>query len=406
MKPLDKQILVDTNHEDDAAVRLSAAVPKDIFAGFRRRSVRGTPPAAAEETDDDWSTTSSSYGGAEEWKTARSLPQRPVVHKRVRSWSCEGAALYKKYEDYDSDCETDLDDDDDKVFLIPAMPPRNPTRKLTPAAIALAHGNKFVKKPISKSNSGRQQQLTSNMKRPATKWLIPVNHPLKIIWDVLTVVLSIYNAYATHAAIRDRQFHRSGWMDAWFMMDIALNFLTQRSSTGMVYNTWQAVWARYLTSWFVIDVLALFPAELLYIQPVIEMQRRRKFLSKLIRRTKVATKVTTRILQSGHVPWVIKVIVKTTSRPVRELISLIRVCIKYIPNYFQFVRRCKGVILVRLLRDFGHFRAAWRHQNNNHDSIGGETVDLTMDEDEDDNERQEAWEGLNEYDHDEDSDPF
>jgi hypothetical protein len=178
-----------------------------------------------------------------------------VVEKRVRSWYCEGQALHKKYEDYDSDCETDLDDDDHKVFLIPPMPVQNQTRQLTPPAIALAHGNKFVKKPISKSNSGRQTQLTTNMKRPATKWLIPVNHPLKIVWDVLMVVLSIYNAYATHAAIH----------------------------------------------------------------------------------------------------------------------------------------RCKGVILVRFLRDFGHFRAAWRHQNNNHDNMGGETADLTMYEDEDDNERQEAW---------------
>ena len=371
---------IEEDNESVEAMRLPA---DSIQSVLRRRTV--TPPAAVipSETDD-----SHDQRQHEEWET---LPQRqlfPAVHKRVRSWSSEGNALRKAHHyDYTSDYEDDeISLEDDLFHTLPLPPVHNPNRKITPAAMALAHNKKAA-------------ALQMKRQRP-TKWLIPVNHPLKILWDVVTVLLSIYNVYLTHAAIRDRRFQsHPGILEVWFIVDILLNFCTQRqaSNSGTVYTTWQAVWARYLTSWFVIDVLALFPAERLYIQPIIELQRKRKFWAKVFRRTKVATKVTTRVLQSGHVPWIVRALVKFTSRPLRELINLIRTCVKYIPKYIMFVRNTKGVILVRALRDFGHFRSAWRHTKDEVATVG--TTD---------GEQSDDWEGLREEEdvEDDESDPF
>ena len=258
-------------------------------------------------------------------------------------------------------------------------------RPLTASALALKHGA-TLSQELRKRNSSFRHQTSipqsimsvansvpsvpsrgrkhqqSSWKRKAfvNPWLIPVNHPLKIAWDIFTVILSIVNVYLTHRFIRERQFQsRPGLIEICYMIDIILNFLTQRTTPdGTVLTSFTAVWARYLTSWFVIDVMALFPGEVLYIQPVIELQKKRKLWQKIFRRTKVTVKVTTRILQSGHVPWLYKVLVK--ARPIGELFRLIKLMIKYIPKYLLFVRNMKFVLLIRALRDWGHLRAFWR----------------------------------------------
>jgi len=356
---------------------------------------------------------------------------RKPKRQRLQSWSSEGDAVPRMLQqgDHPEFFHDDEDEDDDdwllrtrsNSFELLLPPPRKPVprnnKTMTPAAMALAHGNALAlqtnntleepstnkatptlrrrvptSSPRHNTNATPSPSSPTNRRMRPTKWLIPVNHPLKIMWDVLTVGLSIYNVYCTHAAIRDRQFAtRPGWIEMWFLMDIVLNFVTQRTThNGHVYANWQSVWGRYLTSWFVVDVLALFPGEVLYIQPVIDMQRKRKLWTKVFRRTKVATKVTTRILQSGHVPWVYRAIAKASARPIREIVKLTKVCIKYIPKYWQFVRQLKGWILVRVLRDWGHVRMAWRHTTKEEAA----TVDLT--EDDGATAAYQDWEGLNE----------
>jgi hypothetical protein len=189
-----------------------------------------------------------------------------------------------------------------------------------------------------------------------TRWLISATHPLKLCWDVLTVILSLANAYATHAAICNREFVRGQpflrFCEVWFVVDIILNFGTTRQvQAGVVLYTWQAVWARYLTSWFVIDVLSLFPGEILYIQPIIEAQKRRGWWQKLQLRSKAVARVTSRLLRHKFVRTWARPVLYHSKRVVGiSVVTTIRKCIYFIPKYLQFVRNMKGVIALRLLR--------------------------------------------------------
>jgi hypothetical protein len=211
-------------------------------------------------------------------------------------------------------------------------------------------------------------------KRTRTRWLISATHPLKLCWDLLTVLLSLANAYATHAAILNREFvhgHRPVFLrfcEIWFAMDILLNFCTTRQvpQTGIVLQTWQAVWARYLTSWFVIDVLSLFPAEILYIQPIIEAQKRRGWLQKLNLRSQAVARVTSRLLRHKFVRTWARPVLYNTKRVVgMGVVTTIRKCIYFIPKYLQFVRNMKGVIALRALRQVHWVRNVYLSWWNN-----------------------------------------
>ena len=78
-------------------------------------------------------------------------------------------------------------------------------------------------------------------------------------------MFSVANAYATHVAIRDRKFGSSlfnVFCEVWFFVDILLNFVTERKTAeGDILRDYRRIAARYLTSWFAVDVLSLFPWE-------------------------------------------------------------------------------------------------------------------------------------------------
>lgn len=194
-------------------------------------------------------------------------------------------------------------------------------------------------------------------------WLMSADHPVKILWDVLTVVLSLVNAYLTHAAIRDRAFNDNLFVrfcECWFVLDIVLNFLTEhKTSDGLVYNTVQAVWARYLTTWFVVDVLSLFPGEALYVRPIIERQNRRTWWQKSFFRTKAVIRVT-KVLRSRHVRLFGSVAKRTKHAGVGAH-RLLRLVIKYVPKYVLFLKHMRAVIALRVLRQVHWMRKVWRN---------------------------------------------
>lgn len=191
--------------------------------------------------------------------------------------------------------------------------------------------------------------------RPASKWLIPADHPYKILWDVATILISMIGAYHGHTSIRDRSFGPSLltiFCEVWFVIDILLNFVTQHKSsmTGVVLKDGKSVWARYLTTWFVVDFVSLLPWETLYVKPIIDMQNRRKFFKKAFFRTKAVIRVT-RILRGRHFK-LFRTAAKTTKHAGVGARGLLKLLIKYLPKYIFFWRRMKGVVLVRLLRHF------------------------------------------------------
>jgi hypothetical protein len=199
--------------------------------------------------------------------------------------------------------------------------------------------------------------------RPRSQWLIPAEHPFKVLWDIITVILSIANAHAKHASIRDRKFGASPFLlfcDIWFFVDILLNFVTERrTAEGEILRDYRSICARYLTSWFAVDALSLFPWEHLYIKPIIDLQNRRGFFRKSFLRSKAVVRVT-RHLRGKHFRWF-----GTVTRHSRQhgvgAKRLLRLIIKYAPKYVLFLRNMKGVVAVRVLRQFHWLRRFYKN---------------------------------------------
>ena len=182
--------------------------------------------------------------------------------------------------------------------------------------------------------------------RRRNPYLIPSDHPGKIAWDVCTILLSLLSAYHTHLNIKDRKFSLHGLTEIWFFVDILLNFVTEHKST--LGRTYKAVWARYLTTWFVVDALSLLPWETLYVQPLFDAQKRRGFFAKSFFRTRAVVRVT-RVLRGRHFRLFGQV-AKHTKHAGVGANRLLRLIIRYVPKYLLFYRNMKGVLAVRVLR--------------------------------------------------------
>ena len=291
-----------------------------------------------------------------------------------RSRTLSGELPKRKVSDYDDDLsETE---EEDEVVEVNNCITASTTTTTSPASSSLwspasltpprtvarvdAASAPRQRKPICRSPS--PSAFRRRIILEPDSWLIPHQHPVKVFWDVCTVLLSIANAYATHMAIRDREFQSPfiRFCEIWFVLDILLNFCVQRTtSDGTVLRTFRAVCARYLTSWFVVDVLSLIPAELLFLQPVVEAQKRRTFWQKGFFRTKAVVKVT-RWLRLQHVRYLTRISQHTKRAAGIGASRLVRLAIRYAPKYILFIRKTRGVLCVRLLRQIRWMRQMYR----------------------------------------------
>ena len=220
------------------------------------------------------------------------------------------------------------------------------------------HAVKLVRstqQKLKERKERRRQRRLARMKEPPRSWwiVIPSDHPYKIAWDVLTMLWAILGAYRTHVRIRDREFDQSPLIiltEIWFTLDILLNFVTEhKTRKGEVIRDGKSIWARYLTTWFIIDILSLVPWERIYVQPVVQRIKRRNIFQKTFFRSKACVRVS-RVLRGRHIKLFGRVS-KQTGTPLRRMVSLV---IKYLPKYLVFLRNMKGALVVRALR-FAHW---------------------------------------------------
>lgn len=187
------------------------------------------------------------------------------------------------------------------------------------------------------------------------QWLIPVDHPVRLLWDLSTIVVSLIGLYLSHTNIRDKSFGPTtlnAFCEIWFLVDIVLNFVTQRRLGRVEYKDWKSICARYLTTWFIIDIISLIPWERYYIRPILEIQKRRNFFVKSFSRTKAVIRVT-RFLKGYHFKMFGKVAKRTKYAGVGSR-RLLRLLIKYVPKYIFFYRRMKAVMMMKFLRQIHH----------------------------------------------------
>jgi len=208
-----------------------------------------------------------------------------------------------------------------------------------------------TRKKLRERRERRRLRRLARMNDPPRSWwiCIPADHPCKVAWDVLTMIWAALGAYRTHVRIRDRVFDQSPLIlltEVWFAVDILLNFITEhKTRQGEVIRDGKAVWARYLTTWFVIDILSLVPWESIYVKPIVEKIKRRNIFQKTFFRSKAVIRVS-RVLRGRH----IKLFGRVSKRSGISLHRLVALVIKYLPKYLLFLRNMKGAMLVRALR--------------------------------------------------------
>ena len=274
--------------------------------------------------------------------------ERPL---RRRARSSEGCILRHHRIDYfekeESDLDTTNNNDDDgqeqeQINFSSLM--KNAIRRRK------KHRSPSPRNTQQSSESSNDDDEPDKVRRHAS--VIPADHPFKIIWDVLTVILSVAHSYLTHMAIRDRKFEPSPFISfcqAWFLVDILLNFFTERkTNTGEIISDHRRIVARYLTSWFAVDILSLFPWEILYVKPLIEIQNRRGFFKKSFFRSKAVIRVVTH-LRGQHFRWFGTAAKHSKHHGIRSP-RLLRLIIKYLPKYIMFLRNMKGIVAMRFLR--------------------------------------------------------
>ncbi|GMI12222.1 hypothetical protein TrVE_jg10480 [Triparma verrucosa] len=183
-------------------------------------------------------------------------------------------------------------------------------------------------------------------------WLIPSSSVYKITWDLSTLLISLYSFYLSIFSIHTRQYsfsEGSALIELWFLVDVLLNFVTEyKSGEGEVEGDGWRVFKRYAGSWFLVDFCGLVPWEVFWIQPIIEMQNNRSFITKSFFRTKGILKVT-RVLRSRHFK-IVSSISRRTSKIGYTSRRIVKGLIRYAPKYVQFLRNMKLVLPVRLLR--------------------------------------------------------
>jgi hypothetical protein len=208
----------------------------------------------------------------------------------------------------------------------------------------------------------RMEEEDKKRKRRARFIVIPADHPVKVAWDVCTVVLTVVSAARTHQSIRDRTYQQTAllrFIEVWFFVDVLLNFITEhKTSTGEIVRDGRTVWARYLTTWFVIDALSLVPWEQIYVRPIVEKQQRRNIFAKTFFRSRSVVRVS-RILRGRHVKLFGRVARQTKQVGVGGQ-RLLRLIIKYLPKYLLFYRNMRSVLAIRVLRQVHFVRKLWK----------------------------------------------
>jgi len=198
---------------------------------------------------------------------------------------------------------------------------------------------------------------------------IPANYPYKFWWDVATILLTIISAYTTHLDIRSRTFEFNAihiFTRIWFATDILLNFIiVEQDADGTITEKRITSAAIYLTTWFPIDILSIYPWERYFLKPVIEKQNQRKFLTKWFFRSRATVKVT-RFLRGKHFKVFGRVAKSTKSfgYGAKKLFSLL---VRYVPKYLLFYRNMKTVIVLRVLRQVNLLRKMYVNITNDPD---------------------------------------
>ena len=188
---------------------------------------------------------------------------------------------------------------------------------------------------------------------PNSPYIIGADNPIKVLWDVALFLISLFNLLQTHQNIKHQHHSPFHFLEVFFVIDILLNFITEHkdANTGTLTRNPKLVAWKYLTSWFIFDAVSLIPFETLLIQPILDMQSRRKWFNKALGRTKGFLKVLPRVLRGRNFRMfgMLKNQTKHIGMGGKKLLGAL---IRYIPKYVLFVKKMRYVMLIRSARAY------------------------------------------------------
>jgi len=109
---------------------------------------------------------------------------------------------------------------------------------------------------------------------PSEYWILdPIESTLRQVWDVVSAVLILYIAFCLpvfmsfEPRISDTVLYFDLAVDLFFLLDIALSFMTGFYKDGIMVRNPSKVAAHYLMGWFLPDFLSSFPFDLCVLGP-------------------------------------------------------------------------------------------------------------------------------------------
>lgn len=105
--------------------------------------------------------------------------------------------------------------------------------------------------------------------------LLNKNKPMMRVWDVLMIVLLVYTALLTpfevsfvESAVLDAWFWINRIVDAGFLVDLVFNFFLpyHDPDTRREIINHASIAAHYLQGWFIVDILSIFPFDIVFEQ--------------------------------------------------------------------------------------------------------------------------------------------
>jgi len=385
------------NREDEAATEVQVTSLHELNTTIQQRKPIGSSSSRQGNSDELIKPEETRLLSNKEWATCDKIDKHSACEDDIKTGDHK---LNRRSQELDIDfAVTRTLSAKEKIRMRVSIPPRFvrtfPVRRLIASKSKRAHELiRHVKRISSEARRNKRARQKKRANRKKSRIIIiPSNHPYKILWDLFTVLLTFISAYTTHTSIRDRKYEFTTFAiftEAWFILDILLNFITARqNSDGTIMCNGSAVWARYLTTWFPIDVLALVPWEGMFLTPIIEKQNRRNIFTKWFFRSKATVKVT-RILKGHHYKMFGRVVNRTKKIGVggRRLLTII---IKYLPKYILFYRNMKPILVLKVLRQIHFGRKVVRsmtkpsHENDEDEGkISDNDDDLQPDEHPDD----------------------
>ncbi len=127
--------------------------------------------------------------------------------------------------------------------------------------------NSYVELVCEDLRTSEKRKTLTRDEDGSSTWVVDPGTPWRIRWDMLMLGLVIWTSYSVpyRAAFQTSRHDAEAWVDLFidvvFCLDVILNFFTAYyEAEGILQTSWRTIARRYLTGWFLLDLVSSVPA--------------------------------------------------------------------------------------------------------------------------------------------------